>query len=93
MSKVTRRGFIALASGLLVPEPERVRAYSFYSFATQFGPRDARVLLRSRLQRYVDLGVISGDFDTRFNDSGEMELVVTRLVATPSTKVGFFFSK
>ena len=28
-SKVTRRGFMALASGLLVPEPERIKVFSF----------------------------------------------------------------
>lgn len=32
---ISRRGFIALASGLLVPAPERVRAYSFMPNAVE----------------------------------------------------------
>lgn len=32
---VSRRGFLQLATGLLVPEPARVRAYSFLSEAYQ----------------------------------------------------------
>jgi hypothetical protein len=51
---VKRRHFLALASGLLIPEPERVRAYSFLPGANIVAERggflwaqDGRLFFRS----------------------------------------------
>ena len=61
---ITRRGFLALASGLLVPEPPRVRTYAFAPVGGwRYYGEDAEIVLSNgrRLTGRVTRSRIEGD--------------------------------
>jgi hypothetical protein len=88
---ISRRNLFKLASGLLVPEPVRVRAYSFLSDALTFEESLAARQIRKTLMfaaiygtPYAKLtswakGELSEHVDTQSADWAKFELEVTKM--------------